>query len=138
MHNSQSEQKRTFNQRLRTIAASALCVLAIATTPAALAGNGNNGNGNGNQGQGNQGNGSQGQGNQGNQGNRANHGKPPPHHVSPDLNTAIHAPTVASANSRWARNGSRGVLVQVIITADNSGDRMLTALRKAILQAGGS
>src|SRR5262249_12559545 len=53
-------------------------------------------------------------------------------------NAAIHAPNVANGNSRWARNGSRGVLVQVVITADNSGDRLLTALRKAIVQAGGS
>src|SRR5215831_1824518 len=138
MHNSQSEQKRTFNQRLRTIAASALCVLAIIATPTALAGNGNNnGNGNGNQGQGN-GNGNQGNQGQGNQGNQGNHGRPIPHHISPDLNTAIHASAVANGNSRWARNGSRGLLVQVVITADNSSDRMLTALRKAIVQAGGS
>jgi subtilisin family serine protease len=144
MHNTQYQQKRTFNQRLRTITASALCVLTFISTPSAFAGNGNgnNGNGNGNQGQGNQG---QGQGNQGqwnqgqgNAGNLRRNVRPvaDQHHVSPDLNNAIRAANVP--NVRWARNTTRGRLVQVVITANNSGDRMLAALRRAILIAGGS
>ncbi len=99
----------------------------------------NNGNGN-EQGQGNQGQGNQGQGNQGpgNAGNLRRNVRPIAdlHHISPDLNRAIHAPAVT--NLRWARDGSHGRLVQVVITADNSGDRMLTALRHAIVLSGGS
>jgi subtilisin family serine protease len=132
MHNSQTDQKRTFNQRLRTFAASALCLLTIvATTPTALAGNGNGNSGNGNQGQGN------GNGNQGNHG-RTVRPIANAHHVSQDLNAAIHGAAVSNGNSRWARDSSRGRLVQVIITADNSSDRTLTALRRAIVLAGGS
>ncbi len=145
MHNTQFEQKRTFNERLRTIAASALCVLTFISAPPAVAGNGNGSNGNGNNGNGNQGQGNQGQGNQG-QGNqgRGNEGSlrhntqpiASSHRISPDLNRAIHAPAVT--NLRWARDGSRGRLVQVIITADSGSDRLLTALRRAILLSGGS
>ena len=138
MHNTQYQQKRTLNERLRTFAASALCVLTFISSPAALAGNGNgnNGNANGNQGQG--------QGNQGwnrSQGNSGNlrrniRALANPHHVSRDLSDAIQAAAVP--NVRWARNTARGRLVQVVITANNSGDRMLAALRRAILLAGGS
>jgi serine protease AprX len=132
MHNTQFDRKRTFNERLRTFAASALCLLAIAATaPAALAGNGNQGN----QGQGNQG---QGQGNRGNQGDLRRNIKPvpSPHRISSDLNHAIRASSVA--NLRWARDDARGRLVQVIITADNGSDRLLTALRRAVVMSGGS
>ncbi len=41
MHNTQFEQKRTFNERLRTFTASALCVLTFISAPSAFAGNGN-------------------------------------------------------------------------------------------------
>jgi hypothetical protein len=59
------------------------------------------------------------------------------HNVSRDLLNAINkAP--GTSNSRWVRDVANGRLVQVIIVADTSSDKSLAALRRAIVQAGGS
>jgi len=58
------------------------------------------------------------------------------HQVSFDLGRIINGAGISHA--RWARDTAQGRLVQVIISADNTGDRNLTSLRKAIIKAGGS
>src|SRR3954463_10132142 len=76
------------------------------------------------------------------QGNSASHvsatgaGHSRAHNVSRDLQAAINAPSVG--NTRWAKDTPRGRLMQVIVVADDSSDKALNGLRKAIVQAGGS
>jgi len=77
------------------------------------------------------------------QGNSANHisatgaAHSRAHNVSRDLLNAINkAP--GTSNARWVRDVANARLVQVIIVADTSSDKSLAALRRAIVQAGGS